>query len=132
MEGIPETRTQQTKEKTTMDTPAAERKIIKNRIRQGDFAPLLAAWSYVQIADRLLRNNNRDPALLEGIPKHLGHTTWKQFLADGNWDLTTVPNDRIAWFAERIRNQAKKVLSRESLDFEEDEMPDIGPLYRDP
>jgi hypothetical protein len=84
---------------------------VKQRLEKGDFQPLFAALTYRQSAARILRNQGRDPALLEGIPDQLSHPVIKDSMALNNWDVSNIPNEMIQQLADRTRERINEVLT---------------------
>ena len=92
------------------DGTADFNRIAKKRLNDGDFQPLWDAWTYRQSAARILRNQGRDPALLDGIPDHWSHEIIQSFMSLNNWDVSNIPNKIIKKLADRTRERIIEVL----------------------
>jgi hypothetical protein len=86
-------------------------RIAKKRLEKGDFQPLWDAWTYRHSAVRILRNQGRDPSLLDGIPDHWSHEVIQKYMADNNWDVSNIPNETIQQLAHRTRERINEVLN---------------------
>jgi len=77
--------------------PSAWTRICRHRVREGDYDPLWQVWGRMRMI--------RDPRLTQGIPDHWSHPLMVRYLSENDWDVGTIPNDRIAALAERIEQR---------------------------